>query len=409
MDWNDSPTQRAFRVEVREFLRDRLPAYYANPEPRQRAAGHAGGWQFDMKRGEPTARAAAQDWVDALAERRWVAPHWPAEYGGGGLTPIEQFILRQELAQAGAPPVGGPGINMLGPTLIIHGTEEQKQRFLAPTLTGEIAWAQGYSEPGAGSDLASLQTRAARDGDEYVLNGQKIWTSSAHKADWIFVLARTDLDSPKHRGISFLLMDITTPGISVRPIISAGWEHATNESFYDDVRAPVNQRVGEENRGWYVAMTLLDHERSNIAGAIEQQRSLNQLIRYCRSDEGRTYERVSTLPSVRSEIADRFVAAEVLFNFSCRIVSMQNAGQVPNYEASTTKLFGSELSQAVQQTGMRAFGLYANLWDPEDPRSPLDARFTQRSVHNISSTIAGGTSEIQRNIIATRGLGLPRG
>ncbi|MDA0256305.1 MAG: acyl-CoA dehydrogenase family protein [Chloroflexi bacterium] len=409
MDWNDSGPQSAFRAEVREFLDERLPAYYAEPSPEQRAAGHAGGWQFDLKRGEPAARAAAHEWVDALAERRWVAPHWPSDYGGGGLTPMEQFILRQELARAGTPPVGGPGINMLGPTLIIHGTEEQKQRFLPPTLTGEIAWAQGYSEPGAGSDLASLQTRAVRDGDEYVLSGQKIWTSSAHKADWIFVLARTNTEAPKHRGISFLLMDITTPGISVRPIISAGWEHATNETFYDNVRAPVNQRLGEENRGWYVAMTLLDHERSNIAGAIEQRRALEQLIGYCGSDTGRVRTRASELPAVRAQIVDRYVATEVLFGFSFRIVSMQNAGQVPNYEASTAKLFGSELSQEVQQTGMKAFGLYANIWDPEDPRAPLDARFTQRSVHNISSTIAGGTSEIQRNIIATRGLGLPRG
>ena len=204
-------------------------------------------------------------------------------------------------------------------------------------------------------------------------------------------------------------MDITTPGISVRPIISAGWEHATNETFYDNVRAPVNQRLGEENRGWYVAMTLLDHERSNIAGAIEQRRALEQLIGYCGSDTGRVRTRASELPAVRAQIVDRYVATEVLFGFSFRIVSMQNAGQVPNYEASTAKLFGSELSQEVQQTGMKAFGLYANIWDPEDPRAPLDARFTQRSVHNISSTIAGGTSEIQRNIIATRGLGLPRG
>ena len=406
MDWNDSSDQAAFRADVRSFIQERLPDYYRYPVPADQPGVHAHDWQFDFK---PQARAAAQAWVDALAERRWVAPHWPAEYGGGGLTPMEQFILSQEMAQVAAPVVGGSGVKMLGPTLIIHGSEEQKRDFLPKTLTAEIAWAQGYSEPGAGSDLASLQTRAVRDGDDYVVNGQKLWTSRAHKADWIFLLVRTDPDAPKHRGISFLLMDMKATGLSWRPIISAGWEHATNETFYEDVRVPVDQRVGEENRGWYVAMTLLDHERSNIAGAVDQRRELAALIDYLGTEEGRARARVAETPSVRAEITDRYLETEVLFNFSFRVISMQSAGQVPNYEASTSKLFGSELTQKTQQTGMKAFGLYAHLWDAADARTPLSGQFTQGSVHSIASTIAGGTSEIQRNIIATRGLGLPRG
>jgi alkylation response protein AidB-like acyl-CoA dehydrogenase len=193
------------------------------------------------------------------------------------MTAMEQFIFKQEMAAAGAPAVGGGGVQMLGPAMLVHGSEDQKREYLPKILSGEVGWAQGFSEPGAGSDLGSLQTRAARDGDEYVVNGQKIWTSGAHDADWIFMLARTDPDAPKHRGISMLLFDIHTPGVSVRPLISAGWQHDLNETFFEDVRVPAGQILGEENRGWYVAMTLLDFERSNIAGAVEARKELDEV------------------------------------------------------------------------------------------------------------------------------------
>src|SRR5690606_21110899 len=182
-----------------------------------------------------------------LAERGWIAPHWPKEYGGAGLTPMEQFIFKQEMAQAQAPAVGGMGVSLLGPTLIVHGTEEQRAEHLPRILSGEVAWAEGYSEPGAGSDLASLQARAIRDGDEYVINGQKIWTSGAHTADWLFALVRTDPEAPKHRGISFLMMDRNTPGITVRPLINMGWTHGFNETFVEDVHVPAKHLVGDEN------------------------------------------------------------------------------------------------------------------------------------------------------------------
>src|SRR5262245_61254999 len=203
MDWNDSPEQAAFRAEVLELIETRLPARYkeqaAAGELRERA------WETDRKSSDPAARQAAMAWHQALSEHGWVAPHWPKEYGGAGLTAMEQFILNQEIARAGAPGVGGSGVSLLGPTLIVHGTDEQKRRYLPPILNAEVTWAQGYSEPGAGSDLASLQTRAVRDGDDFVINGQKIWTSAAHTADAIFALVRTDPEAPKHRGISFLL------------------------------------------------------------------------------------------------------------------------------------------------------------------------------------------------------------
>jgi alkylation response protein AidB-like acyl-CoA dehydrogenase len=308
------------------------------------------------------------------------------------------------LTRAEAPEVGGAHLMQIGPTLLVHGTEEQKQKLLPPTLKGEILWAQGFSEPGAGSDLASLQCRAVREGDEYVINGQKLWTSAGHMANWIFILTRTDPDAPKHRGITFMMTDMRTPGISVRPIISMGWHHATNETFYEDVHVPVSQVVGEVNRGWYVAMTLLDFERSGIAGAMQQQRALMDLIADVQS--GTTPNRIDL---IRREVADRYVEVEVNSNLSLRIASMQARGQIPNYEASMGKAFSSELQQRVARTGTKVYGLYGNLWDASEPYAPLHATHTQTYVSSVVITIAGGSSEIQRNIIATRGLGLPRG
>jgi alkylation response protein AidB-like acyl-CoA dehydrogenase len=409
MDWADTAEQASFRSDVHNFIQERMPQYYKAIADRGGELGHEGGWQHDRFLGEPEAKSAAIEWEQAVHERGWVAPHWPAEYGGAGMTSMEQFILKQEMALANAPDVGGQGVSMLGPTLIAHGTEEQKQKFLPATLSADIVWAQGYSEPSAGSDLASLQTRAVRDGDEFVVNGQKIWTSNAHRADWIFALVRTNPDAPKHRGISFMLMDMATPGIEVRPLISGAWQHFSNETFYEDVRVPVSQVVGEIDRGWYVGMTLLDYERSNISGAVSSRRELESVFEYAKSDEGAARSRALGQGTVRAELADRYIESEVGFNFSFRIISMQAAGIIPNYEASTSKMFASELGQRIARTGTKMFGLYSNLWDPEAEYTPYGARFTQNYFHLIPSTIAGGSSEIQRNIIATRGLGLPRG
>ena len=408
MDWADSDAQSAFRDDVRSFIDARLPAFY---KARAQEADPSGenDWQADIAIGDDDARGAALEWADALAEHGWAAPHWPTEYGGAGLTSMEQFIFNSEMAYTGAPPVGGGGLRLLGPTILVHGTEEQKQKFLAPTLSGEMLWAQGFSEPGAGSDLASLQTRAVRDGDEYVINGQKMWTSSGHKSNWIFGMFRTDPDAPKHRGISFFVMDRTTPGISVRPIVSMGFRHATNETFYEDVRVPADQMIGEENRGWYVGMTLLDYERSGIGGAIGNQQFLDRIIAHAHSPEGEAQREHGGLERTRTELADSYIASEVMFNLSLRVASMQSAGMLPNYEASMGKMFYTELRQRVARAGMKAFGLYSNIWDGADPRAAVDAEPTQVYVHAVVLTIAGGSSEIQRNIIATRGLGLPRG
>jgi alkylation response protein AidB-like acyl-CoA dehydrogenase len=407
MDWGDSPEQATFRSQVHDYIRERLPAYYRTEEYRlSKLEAPENDWQWDMVHGTEEAQAAAREWAGALAEKGWAAPGWPSQYGGGGLTTLEQFVMKQEFAEAEAPEVGGGnGIPMLGPTLLVHGTEEQKQKFLPPTLSGEYLWAQGYSEPGAGSDLASLQCRAVKDGDEYIINGQKLWTSAGHKSNWIFMLVRTDPDAPKHRGITFLMVDMKTPGINVRPIISMGWQHATNETFYEDVHVPIDQVVGEENRGWYVGMTLLDFERSSISGAVQQRKAIEEMIEEVKSPDGIP----NRIDLIRGEVADRATEIEVNNNLSLRIASMQAAGLVPNYEASMGKMYGSELTQRLARTGTKVFGLYGNLWEGTERLSPLHARHTQTYVSAVVGTIAGGSSEIQRNIIATRGLGLPRG
>ncbi len=407
MDWSDTPDQAAFRQEVKALVDEHLPALYRRMRDEGIEEGYEGGWIADRVSDDTERKGAAEDWTDAVSDRGWFAPHWPEEYGGAGLSPMEQFIYNQELAEAGAPIVGGSGVSLLGPTLIVHGTEEQKEKYLTNILSGETVWAQGYSEPGAGSDLGSLQTRAIRDGDEYVINGQKIWTSNAHYSDAIFALVRTNPDAPKHRGISFLLIDdIHTPGLNLRPLINMAWQHGFNETFFEDVRTPAANVLGEVDRGWYVGMTLLDYERSNISGAVTLRRHIGQLIDFA---HGRDADKVRMLPSVRAEIADRYLEAEVGYNFSFRIISMQNAGVIPNYEASTAKMFISEAVQRLCRTGMKTFGLYANLWDEDDKYAPARTAFTQRYITSIPGTIGGGSSEIQRNIIATRGLGLPRG
>ena len=407
MDWEDNKEQAGFRSKVQSVIESKLPKRYKRMS-KEFFKATVYRWAVDRVSENTDERKDASEWFDAISEEGWVAPHWPKEFGGGGFSPMEQYIYNAEMAKANVPTVGSNvGIGMLGPALIVHGTDDQKNKFLPPILKGEVVWSQGFSEPGAGSDLASLTTRAVRDGDEFVINGQKIWTSHAHYADNVFMLVRTDPDAPKHRGISMLVMDIKTPGLSVNPIIDMGWGHHLNETFWEDVRIPSDQIVGEENRGWYVGMTLLDNERSNITGAINMQRQIVDMITYCSGEN--TKGRINHFDSIRQEVADRYIESAVMMNFSLRIITIQDAGQVPNYEASIAKMFGSEAAQRTARTGTKVFGLYSNLWNNEDTRSPMETMFTRDYVRSIPGTIAAGSSEIQRNVIATRGLGLPRG
>ncbi len=392
MDFADTPEEAAWRQEVRDFLAAELPDELKR--------------EIDVEAGMFGRGAAMQEWRRRVVARGWVAPHWPAECGGAGMSPKAQFIMNEEFAEAGAPNVGGFGVMMIGPTLIAHAGEEQKQRFLPGILNGTTIWCQGYSEPGAGSDVASLQTRAVRDGDDYVLNGQKIWTTGAQHADWMYMLARTDPDAPKHRGISMLLLDMQSPGVTVRPLTTMSNVQTFNEVFFDNVRVPVSQRIGEENRGWYVGATLLDFERSGIGNAVGVRKQLERLLSHARRERATlALDRRRTL---HLEFADRWVEAATAKWLSYNVISMQAAGKIPNAEASLTKLYMSELQQRIAALALRLAGMGGLIDDPRSPWAVMGGRTGFAYVNAVASTIAGGTSEIQRNIIAQRGLGLPR-
>ncbi|WP_395103480.1 acyl-CoA dehydrogenase family protein [Actinomadura sp. SCN-SB] len=410
MNWDDTPEQAAFREEVRAFVRERFPASYrpdlAGEQSLEPEDVRGYNWAEDRVSDDPERREGARAWAAALAERGWIAPHWPREYGGAGLSAMEEFILQEELMRARVPTVNGIGAFLLGPTLLVHGTDEQKAAHLPGIARGEVTWAQGFSEPGAGSDLASLRTRAVRDGDTYVVDGQKVWTSLGQYADWLFVLVRTDPDAePRHRGITFLLVEASAPGVTIRPITDLRGAAPYCEIFFEGVRVPVANRVGEENRGWYVAMTALGFERAGIGATIKYEQALYDLVRYLRSDEGRRFARADG--SYRREIARRLTEIRVLYNLARYTVSKQEAGEEPGFEASVNQLFSAELHQRLARTGAKAFGRSGSLWSRGDG-SPLNATFTHMRRDAIAATFLGGASEIQRNVIATRGLDLPR-
>ena len=409
MNWEDTPEEAQFREDVRTFIRERFPAWYAPDTDGEQSMepedvwGY--NWQADRASEDAARRQGARDWAAALAERGWIAPQWPAEFGGAGLSAQQEFILQEEMMRARVPTVNGIGAFLLGPTLLQHGTEEQKASHLPPIARGEITWAQGFSEPEAGSDLAALRTRAVRDGGDYVLDGQKVWTSLGQYADWLFVLARTDPEARKHRGITFFLVDASAPGVTIRPITDIRGAAPFTEIFLDGVRVPAANRVGEENRGWYVAMTALSFERAGIGATIKLEQALLQLVGYLRSGEGQAYLREDPGP-LRHEIAQRYAEIRVACNLARYTVSKQ-AGGVPGYEASVSQMFGAELHQRLARTGARAFGEQSQLWQRDG--APLAAAFTHMGFDAVAATFLGGTTEIQRNVIATRGLGLPRG
>jgi alkylation response protein AidB-like acyl-CoA dehydrogenase len=400
MDFNDTAEEQAFRNEVRGFLKGELPERFKGVAAAGMMGGGEGGGDVRSRFEE------LKEWRDKLSKKGWIAPAWPKEYGGAGLGVMEQFIMNEEFAEARAPMVGGMGTSMIGPTLIIHGTEEQKKEHLSRILTGEVQWCQGFSEPGSGSDLASLQTRAVRDGDDYVINGQKIWTSGAQYAHWMFMLARTDPDAPKHKGISYFLVDMKSPGVTVRPLVNLANAAFFNEVFFDNVRVPAKNLVGEENRGWYIGTTTLDFERSSIGSSVGSKQQVEALVRFATENPvGKNV--VKHNPGIKYELADRMTEATIGKMLSYRVVTMQAKGLVPNYESSMTKLFASELNQRIARTGTKVTGMHAQLLGGSE-HAAANGRYGNMYMQTLASTIAGGTSEIQRNIIAQRGLGLPR-
>ncbi len=394
MDLRFTPEQEAFRAELRAFLRAELPAGWGD-EARN-----------DREEGDEERSVVAQEFTRKLVGRGWLTLAWPREYGGLGADPMQQLIYNEEMSYHRAPGAGSLGVQMVGPTLMLHGSEEQRARFLTPIARNEETWCQGFSEPGAGSDLASLQTRAVQDGDDFVVNGQKIWTSNAHRANWCILLARTDPEAPKHKGISYLLMDMRSPGITVRPLANMLGAAHFNELFLDNVRIPRRNLVGELNRGWYVATTTLDFERSGIHRVMFALRLYEDVVRFAR-EARRGGRALIAEPQVRYRLAELKIEFEVGRLLAYRVGWMQSRGLVPNAEASVSKLYGTELQQRFSQSAMSVMGL-PGLLVRGSKWAPLYGAVESYYLAAVSYTIAAGTSEVQRNIIAQRGLGLPR-
>ncbi|MDP9236472.1 MAG: acyl-CoA dehydrogenase family protein [Chloroflexota bacterium] len=396
MEFNDTPAEAEWRTEVRDFIKKEYPKSIGG-------GGPEGEGLFRSR--SANASGAMTKWRAALSERGWVAPAWPKEYGGAGLDTKRQFIMNEEFAEHGAMNVGGFGVMMFGPTLIVHGTEEQKKEHLKGILDGSVQWCQGWSEPNAGSDVASVQTRAIKDGDDYVINGQKIWTTGAQYADMMYMLARTDPDAPKHRGISYFMLDMHAPGVTVRPLTTMTGGATFNEVFFENVRVPARNRLGEENRGWYIGTTTLDFERSSIGSAVGIRKQLESIIRFAKEHPELSVGK--SKHATQMALADRWIESLVAKMMSYRVVSMQNAGLIPNHEASMCKLFTSEMGQRIAALGMNMTGMYGMITGGH-PAYSAAGRYGYGYLGAVSSTIAGGTSEIQRNIMAQRGLGLPR-
>lgn len=348
----------------------------------------------------------AVEFCRKLHQHGWFIPHWPVEFGGGGRPIVDQVVIREELAYAGAPLVNNNGVNMLGPVLFQYGTKAQQDAHLPGIAESKVMWAQGYSEPEAGSDLASLRMRAVGDGDWYVVNGQKTWTSNGMQADWIFFLARTDTSAKPQSGISFLLADMSSPGIEMRPIRSVTGYPTFAEEFFVDVRVPRENLVGEENDGWRVAKALLDAERTNITRAAQAQRFYDELIEWCQTKEG-TPEDPRRHPVHRAQLADlasRIAAGRAL---SYRIAHLQAVGKVTPALASLSKLYWSTFAAELKIVCSRMLGP-AGLLLPMDPHAVIDGHFSEGLLLSLLHQIGGGTNEIQHNVLGEAGLGLPR-
>jgi alkylation response protein AidB-like acyl-CoA dehydrogenase len=398
MELHYSPEEQAFREEVRQFLKEKLPADIAAKVKADKRVG-----RDDIVR-----------WQKILNEKGWLAQHWPKQYGGTGWSPIQRHVWEEEAAAAGAPGTVPFGLSMVAPVIIKFGTEEQKQRYLPRILTSEDWWCQGYSEPGAGSDLASLKTRAVRDGDHYVVNGQKTWTTLGQHANMIFCLVRTDPNAKQQEGISFLLIDMKTPGITVRPIITLDGEHEVNEVFFEDVRVPVENLVGEENKGWTCAKYLLTYERTGIAGVGMAKAALRHL-KDIASRETKNGRPLIDDPLFRSRIAAVQIELMALEWTNLRVVAAAEKGGVPGAESSILKIKGTEIRQEITDLLRRAVGPYALPFisdalnggyqgEPVGPEyaAPLAAHYFNRR----KITIYGGSNEIQKNIISKMILGL---
>ncbi|MGD0205644.1 MAG: acyl-CoA dehydrogenase family protein [Dehalococcoidia bacterium] len=394
MDFRFTPEEEAFRQELRSWVRENVP-----PD-----------WEGVFLEENDEEWKQGRAFVKKLAQKGWVAPGWPKEYGGMEASPALQLAYNEEMGYQRAP-IGSivQSVGYIGPAILFFGTEEQKRQHLPPVTAGETVWCQGYSEPEAGSDLAALKTRAVRDGDDYVINGDKTWTSNAHRSDWCIILARTDPAAPKHKGISFFLVDMKSLGITVQPVMNMANVHSFNQVFFEDVRVPKSALLGQENQGWYIAAMTLDFERSSlVATAVSMaKRALDELVGYCKETKVNGRSLLGN-PLVRHKLAEMAIEIEVGKYMVYRVVSLQARREPGSIEAAVCKLYNTELDVRVANTGLEILGLYGQL-HKDSKWARLMGRFQKSYLYAIAMVVGGGSSEIQRNIIAMRGLGLPRG
>ena len=398
MDLNFTPEEEAFRAEVQAFLKDKLPARIANK----------------VKAGQRLTKADQDEWHAILNERGWLANHWPEEYGGPGWGAVEKFIFDTECALAGGPRIVPFGVNMLGPVLIKFGNEAQKKYWLPRILSGEDWWCQGYSEPGAGSDLASVKTTAVRQGDHYIVNGQKTWTTQGQHANMIFCLVRTDREAKAQSGISFLLVDMKSPGVELRPIRTLDGDKEVNEVFFTDVKVPVENLVGEENKGWTYAKYLLTYERTGIAGVGFCIAALAKL-KVIASKVMKNGQPLDQDPLFAARMAQVEIDLENMKTTNLRVIAAVAGGGVPGAESSMLKIRGTEIRQEILSLIRRAVGPYALPFIEEaqyegyadEPVGPKEAATAAANYFNYRKlSIFGGSNEIQKNIISKMILGL---
>ncbi len=395
MDFSFSPEDLAFADEARSWLDANLPAEWRRDHCWTRVE-------------DPMWIEVARAWQRKLFEGGWAAISWPREAGGRGATVVERWFFDQALDEVGAPrPPAQSYVDLIGPALLRHGTPEQRERFCKTMVNGDELWCQGFSEPGAGSDLAGLRTKAERRGDEYVVNGQKVWTSHADIADWCFLLCRTEPDAPKHKGISLLLVDMKSPGISVRPLQQMTDDAEFCEVFFEDVRVPATNLLGEPGAGWNIAMGIVQHERGPMWTFVFQRkirRCLSQLLQLAKEHPA-TADKLRD-PAVRQRLAQAHIEVEILRLSGYRSLTTLLRTGHPGPESSMEKILGSETDQRLQALSMQLFGPYGAL---REGRHALgDGTIPRHYLYAFSETIMGGTSEIQRNVIAQRILGLPR-
>ena len=392
MDFLFTEEQERFRQEVRSFLNKELPSNWVDYI----------GTAFDdtvapIKDGEQIFR----DMALKLGQKGWLSLSWPKEYGGQACSYVDFLIFLEEIASRGSPGYNAIGAKMLAPTLIKYGTEEQKEKHLRPIASGEELLCEGFSEPDAGSDIASLQTKAVRDNNAYIINGQKTWSTFVKYSDWCCLLARTAPELKRHRGISFFLVDLATPGITVRPIIDIQGEPDFGEIFFEDTRVSKENLLGRENEGWEVVQTMLNYERIAIAPVTAARTMIDRLAEYIKDNPGRPW------PGARDKLAQLRVEAEIGRLLCYRLAWLHDVGKATAYDAAKARLYGTGLLQRTTKVAMELLGFYGQL-DKEDSRAPLQGWFTHLYLSSIGVTVAAGTSEVLKNLIALRGLGLPR-